>query len=492
MEQSRGIGRKNMILLILFGLGGQIAWCIENSFLNLYVYRTITTDLRIVSAMVASSAIVATLTAIIMGWVTDRLGKRRPFMCYGYILWGISVMIFAMFSVKNMQSLLGADHSKAIIYASIGMVVMDCVMTFFGSTANDSCFNAWVNDITDKGNRGRIEALLSVLSMAAYLLVFLPFEATGITATKYYDAAGNQVTTPVDGGSAVSGNWTLFYCALGALMIGIGIIGIFTLRDSPDLRPKLDLPFKELFYGFRPTVVKRNKYLYLVLATLAISGIANNCFSNYLIIYLQNTLKCDDYIPALGYLLPMALIYGLSAVAGIVVGIMLDKKQRKTTFLLPGILASSIGSLLMFFFSPRFMQIGVPTLALFCVASLIQATGSSMIIIICTATIRNLIPEGKVGRFLGIRMIFYVAVPMAIGSVASAFISNSSQYITGYDEFGHAIYTCPPVMFLLASIVVLSAIFTAIPLLRAKGDALTTPAESDETLVSIPESPQVE
>ena len=105
MENNAKLSRKNILLLIMFGLAGQIAWCIENMFLNLYVYRTITTDLKIVSAMVASSAIVATLTAIVMGWVTDRVGKRRPFMCYGYILWGISVMIFSLFSADRMPTL---------------------------------------------------------------------------------------------------------------------------------------------------------------------------------------------------------------------------------------------------------------------------------------------------------------------------------------------------------------------------------------------------
>ena len=101
--------------LALFGFFGQVAWCVENSFLNLYVYRTITTDLGIVSAMVASSAVVATLTTIIMGWVTDRIGKRRPFMVYGYLLWGISVAAFALCSIQNMQTLFNLPETVALL-----------------------------------------------------------------------------------------------------------------------------------------------------------------------------------------------------------------------------------------------------------------------------------------------------------------------------------------------------------------------------------------
>ena len=52
------------------------------------------------------------------------------------------------------------------------MIVLDCVMTFFGSSANDAAFNAWVTDVTDDGNRGRVEAVLAVMPLVAMLVVF--------------------------------------------------------------------------------------------------------------------------------------------------------------------------------------------------------------------------------------------------------------------------------------------------------------------------------
>lgn len=477
MENMQKLSRKTVLGITLFGLFGQIAWCIENSFLNLYVYRTVTTKLSVVSAMVAASAVVATLTTIIMGWVTDRAGKRRPFMVYGYMLWGISVMIFALFTPDNMQELFNTDRDKAIILASVFIVIADCVMTFFGSTANDAAFNAWVTDNTSVSNRGKIEAFLSVLASVAYVLVFVPFEAFGITANKYFDAAGNKVPSFVEGGRTETGNWTLFYCLLGGLTILAGICGIFIIKDKRELLPKKELSFKDLFYGFRPSVIKRNRYLYLVLTTLAVAAISYNCFSNYIIIYLQNTLKCDEYVPVLGYLLPMGIIYGLSAVSGIVAGILLDKRKDKAKFLIPGIILSSSGALCMFFFSPDFLPIGGTMLALFCVGAFLQAVGYAVICVVCLATIRNLTPSDKVGRFQGVRMVFYVMLPMCIGSIISGIISSDDRFITGFDEYGHAVYTCPPVIFLLAAIVVLLAIITAIPLVRASADKLTVPAE---------------
>ena len=50
------------------------------------------------------------------------------------------------------------------------VIVLDCVMTFFGSSANDAAFNAWVTDVTSDGNRGRVEAVLAVMPLVAMLV----------------------------------------------------------------------------------------------------------------------------------------------------------------------------------------------------------------------------------------------------------------------------------------------------------------------------------
>ena len=45
-------------------------------------------------------------------------------------------------------------------------------MSFPSAGANDASFNAWVTDITDEDNRGRVEAVLTALPLIAMLLVF--------------------------------------------------------------------------------------------------------------------------------------------------------------------------------------------------------------------------------------------------------------------------------------------------------------------------------
>lgn len=93
------------ISFILLGLTGQFAWTIENMYFNVFLYNTITTDPSYIATMVAASAIVATLTTLIMGAVSDKVGRRKPFICLGYILWGISTLAFGFISVENISAL---------------------------------------------------------------------------------------------------------------------------------------------------------------------------------------------------------------------------------------------------------------------------------------------------------------------------------------------------------------------------------------------------
>ena len=53
--------------LLLLGLTGQFAWTIENMYFNVYLYNTISTEPGYIAAMVAASAVVATLTTLLMG-----------------------------------------------------------------------------------------------------------------------------------------------------------------------------------------------------------------------------------------------------------------------------------------------------------------------------------------------------------------------------------------------------------------------------------------
>ena len=83
------LGGRTWAALLTFGLFGQIAWVIENMYFNVFLYNTISGDTSMIAAMVAWSAVTATVTTLVMGALSDRLGRRKAFIVAGYLLWGV-------------------------------------------------------------------------------------------------------------------------------------------------------------------------------------------------------------------------------------------------------------------------------------------------------------------------------------------------------------------------------------------------------------------
>ena len=96
------------LALIIFGLLGQVAWVVENMYFNVFIYNMFKASPADIASMVSASAIAATVTTIIMGALADKLGKRKMFICFGYIAWGISILLFALIRVDIIQSLFPA------------------------------------------------------------------------------------------------------------------------------------------------------------------------------------------------------------------------------------------------------------------------------------------------------------------------------------------------------------------------------------------------
>ena len=149
--------------------------------------------------------------------MSDRLGKRKLFMCGGYILWGVSIFSFALIRLDVINALFPAAASAAAVGVSL-VIIMDCVMTFFGSSANDAAFNAWLTDSVDSSNRGAAEGINAMMPLVAILAVFGGFMAFDLDKSE---------------------SWNIIFCVIGGTVLLVGIIGLFII-DEPRAKPSSD------------------------------------------------------------------------------------------------------------------------------------------------------------------------------------------------------------------------------------------------------------
>ena len=94
--RKRKLGLKNWFFIWSLGMVGQLCWNIENYWFNTFVYAKIEPNPTIITLMVAISATMTTIATFVFGTISDRIGKRKPFIGWGYILWGIFTIIFGL------------------------------------------------------------------------------------------------------------------------------------------------------------------------------------------------------------------------------------------------------------------------------------------------------------------------------------------------------------------------------------------------------------
>ena len=352
------LGARKWLTIVLVGLVGQFAWTIENMYFNVYLYNTISTDPDYIAAMVGWSAAAATLTALLMGALSDRLGKRRLLIGCGYILWGVSTAAFGLVTVENAAKLFPAASSVSA--AAIMIVVLDCVMTFFGSTANDAAFNAWLTDATDETNRGRAESVIATLPLISMLVIFGLFD--GLTQ---------------------QGRWSEFFAIFGALVTATGVVSLFLVKDEPELKPRRDSYFKNLVYGLRPSVVRANPGLYLALLAFAVFSVAVQVFFPYLIIYIKNFLGITDYAIVLGVVLIVA------SLVSVLSGTLIDR-MGKLRFTIPAAAVMFAGLVAMYFARGQVAVI---------IAGCVMMSGYMLVTASLSGKVRDLTPPDKAGHF---------------------------------------------------------------------------------------------
>ena len=424
--------RKNSkfwLALVIFSLVGQVAWVVENMYFNVFIYKMFHASAEAISAMVAASAVAATVTTLLIGALSDKLGKRKVFICGGYIAWGISIGAFALLRLDLISGAFPQVASAASLGVSL-TILLDCVMTFFGSSANDACFNAWLTDLSDDSNRGAVEGINAMMPLVAILAVFGGF-------------MGFDLNSPE--------SWTMIFAIIGIVVVAIGVLGIFLIRDPQVKTEDNQNYFGNIFYGFRPSVVRENRELYLTLVCLAVFNISIQVFMPYLILYYTVTLGMDNYV------LIFAPAVVLAAAFTGVYGRVYDSKGFKAA-MLPVVLMLMTGYVVMYF-SRSTVPVFLGSLVLLC-----GFLGTGAII---GAKVRTHTPENKTGMFQGLRICAQVLIPGVIGPAIGAAILKNAETVLNDD--GTTSFVPNRNIFLGAFAVGLLIFAAIVPLVRKAG-----------------------
>lgn len=389
------LNRKFWAALVVFSLTGQVAWVVENMYFNVFIYKMFHAGAAQISLMVGASAVSAAMTTLFIGALSDKIGKRKLFICLGYIIWGISILSFAFIRTDILTPAAGSMSAAMSLGAGF-VVLMDCVMTFFGSSANDACFNAWLTEKGDASNRGRIEGINAMMPLVAILVVFGSFMGFDL------DRADS---------------WTMIYVIIGTVVTVVGLAGFVLIDESNVKSDRKRSYFSNIIYSFRPSVIKENEVLYLVLLCFIIFGISIQIFMPYLILYYELALGLNNYV------LIMAPAIILAAAVTAFYGKLYDRF---------GFFWACLPMMVMLMGGYVYLFLYKKTYIVF-IGSFLMMSGYLTGMAVFGAMIRDHTPGDKAGLFQGVRIFAQVLIPGIIGPAIGAAILKNAEKVTNSD-----------------------------------------------------------
>ena len=378
-ENSAKISPRSWIAIWLVGLVGQLCWNVENQWFNTFVYAKIGPDPSIIAWMTAVSAAVTTVSTFVCGTWSDRIGKRRPFIFVGYILWGLFTIAFGA------TEFLPKDP---LILAAVMVVAMDALMSFFGSMGNDSGFSSWTTDISSEENRG---ALGGVLAAQPVIATIVGTVGSGIVIEQF--------------------GYFAYFIVVGTFVSLVGLIGVFLMQEGKDLRPLRDEKgfFSQLLAVFDFKTFLKNRSLFFVFFIMSVYFTCFNFYFAHVGNYFIYTLGYAEGIA--GVLQGVGLL--LAVLAAFPAARAIDRGEHGKMILL-SVIATAVGLTVLGLAGTSFVLIEL--------GIIVAGIGYVLVMQTTTAWTKNLYPEGQRGQFEGVRIIFYVLIPMVLGPSSASLV----------------------------------------------------------------------
>ncbi len=398
--------------IILFMFISSIAGGVESMYLGLFLDNTVFKDGAMgasitltdaVNLIASLAAVVSGITTFVMGTLSEKMKNRKLFVSVGFILWGIVMLIFSAIKKDNVANVFGlTDIAEIITATAIIVISFALILAFLRSTTCDAAFNSWIVDVSTPETSAIIETAFTIMG----------FVATGV------------ITFLVSNAQLGKMEYSAIFVLFGMIAIILGVLGFF-LIDNPKRNEDAEKVEKEtsylsdLFYGFRPSTIKKHSNLYLMLSSGCLFNCAYQVFFPYLFIYLGSVvIPANEGVNLLSIEVIITTIIALIAVVAGVLLFMRVYPISKSLSFIPSVVCFIIGLLILSFTKS--------------IVGIIAGLGPGLlgyiiIMIQFGATVRDNIPKDKVGLFQGIRMIFLFFIPSVIGPTLGNIAAKNSD-----------------------------------------------------------------
>lgn len=437
------------ITILIFMFMGSIAGGIESMFMGLYLNGTLFKDgshgspitlTDTVNLIASLSAVVSGVAAFVMGAASERTKNRKKFISTGFIIWGIVALIFSAINEYSVIRLFTFErYSQVVTATALISVLFSLMFAFLRSTTSDTAFSSWVTDISTPQTSAKIETAFTVMGLLTTAII----------------------TVLVSNAQAGKMEFSSVFVIFGVLAIIIGVLG-FWLIEEPPLKTMVWEADKEasywsdVFYGFKPSIVKENVNLYLILSSGCLFNCAFKVFYPYLFIYIGSVvIPANEGVNLLSAEVIIAVITALIIVAVGVILLMKLYPVNKALSFIPSVACLIIG---LFVLSTTKNVVG------FIVGFAPALLGYIIIMIQFGATVRDNIPKDKAGLFQGIRMIFLIFIPGVIGPTLGNIATKNSDVT--YMENGVEKVLPTEAMFLYAAVVAILIFIPMLPFLK--------------------------
>jgi MFS family permease len=340
----------------------------------------------------------------------------------GYVGWGITTALFPT-----------AAYFHPIGVAVFMAILFDCIMTFFGSGANDAVFHAYVADITTVNNRGKVMGVIEILTWVSLLIV--------------YGGAGLVIDA--------FGYFPFFYL-VGGLVFVLGLVASLLLEEpQKPAAPPQESFFASIRNTFKWETLREQKDLLYLLVAIALWGISQQIFFPYLLIYINHFLHIETLQASLIIFLAI-LIGGITTAYPL--GLLTDRIGRRKMALI-AIIGEMIG-LMAFSFSRSF-----PALV---VSGILWLAPISAWTIAVSAWSKDLFPEDKRGQFGGYVIFSQVALTVVPGPLIGRWLTTQFGVQSILNRKQAFIPTS-----LIFQVTAIATLLTLLPVLKTKSHPTT-------------------